>query len=371
MKKYNIFIFLLVGIFLIGCSEKDQIILSFTPTAGKLLPNTLTYDKAKGAYVLDKNKASVIASTFKTETPDLGTNLTKSYILEIDKAGNNFKNAQVLDSICTDTVSPSFAVTVANLNKPIASSSALNCAPGVRVKLEMRLKTRVALYSPVYSNVDTFSVIPYPTYGILYVPGNYQGTYPGGSWNPANPNTIIYSQANNGKYEGYLDMSNSGVASQFKFAENPDWSVCWKAENLADAVPNATFNLINTTGDPNISMTAGYYKFNVDLKAHTCTNVLINKWGVIGSFAASGWSNEVNMTLDPTTKLWSATVTLAVGDEFKVRANGGWDINYGITNGKCTAGGDNIKVTTAGTYTVTLDLRQYGSPGYFLTYTKN
>ena len=78
-------------------------------------------------------------------------------------------------------------------------------------------------------------------------------------------------------------------------------------------------------------------------------------WGVVGSFEASGWAdgNDVAMT-EKEAGLWvSAPVELKADDEFKVRANGKWDKNYGA---ECKEGGDNIKVEADGTYIVTLDL---------------
>ncbi len=78
-------------------------------------------------------------------------------------------------------------------------------------------------------------------------------------------------------------------------------------------------------------------------------------WGVVGSFEASGWAdgNDIAMT-EKEPGLWvSAPVELKAGDEFKVRANGKWDKNYGA---ECAEGGDNIKVEADGTYIVTLNL---------------
>jgi hypothetical protein len=61
------------------------------------------------------------------------------------------------------------------------------------------------------------------------------------------------------------------------------------------------------------------------------------------------------MTFDPAANLWTATATMGVG-EFKFRANNGWDINLGGDLQNLSYGGDNIAVTEAGTYLVTLDL---------------
>ena len=57
------------------------------------------------------------------------------------------------------------------------------------------------------------------------------------------------------------------------------------------------------------------------LKEHT--------WGLVGSFAAgSNWTADVAMAVDGD---WAVAknVTLANGNEFKFRADGGWDLSYG------------------------------------------
>lgn len=53
-----------------------------------------------------------------------------------------------------------------------------------------------------------------------------------------------------------------------------------------------------------------------------------HSWGVIGSFAGSSWGVDVPMVISGD---WAVAknVTLANGDEFKFRADGGWDLNYG------------------------------------------
>ncbi len=64
------------------------------------------------------------------------------------------------------------------------------------------------------------------------------------------------------------------------------------------------------------------------------------------------------MTYNPTTKKWEITIALTAG-EFKFRANNGWSLNLGGDNngdGSMDFGGPNLTVTTAGTYTVILDL---------------
>ncbi len=72
-------------------------------------------------------------------------------------------------------------------------------------------------------------------------------------------------------------------------------------------------------------------------------------YGVIGNFEGSNWENDVAMTADGDNK-WTAEVTLAKDNEFKVRADGAWDDSWG-TNGY---NGDNFKCEADGTYVVTI-----------------
>ena len=52
----------------------------------------------------------------------------------------------------------------------------------------------------------------------------------------------------------------------------------------------------------------------------------------------------------------SDPIALKAGDEFKVRANADWAVNFGITEGATVQDGGNIKVEADGTYVITLDL---------------
>lgn len=66
-------------------------------------------------------------------------------------------------------------------------------------------------------------------------------------------------------------------------------------------------------------------------------------YGVIGSFAdSSNWTNDVQMTPDGE-NTWRAEIAMKAGDEFKVRADGQWDNNWGegfySENFRCEADG--------------------------------
>ena len=95
-------------------------------------------------------------------------------------------------------------------------------------------------------------------------------------------------------------------------------------------------------------------------------------WGLIGSF--NEWSADSAMEI---VDGWAVgTITVDAGAEFKVRADGGWDINYGFaateeltaapvdgTSFPATFNSGNIKVDEAGTYEVSFTIE--GENEYF------
>jgi hypothetical protein len=211
-------------------------------------------------------------------------------------------------------------------------------------------KPIVQLFYPNLTNGLWHSPIPpknTKVYPIVYVPGSYQG------WDPTNTNTVIASQASNSQYEGYLNLP---AGAQFKFCTTPNWNHNYGGDGNGNLVPNGN----------NISVTdLGYYKINIDTVALTYT-VIKTAWTVIGDATPGGWNTDTPMSYDTVSKTWGATVDLTVGG-LKFRANGAWDINYGddgTKTGILKAGGDNISIPDAGTYTITMKL---GIPDY--TYT--
>ena len=89
-------------------------------------------------------------------------------------------------------------------------------------------------------------------------------------------------------------------------------------------------------------------------------------WAVIGAICGTNWDTDLPMTEKD--GVWkSEALELKAGDEFKVRANGGWDKNYGLpekglSEGAATAGGENLTVAEDGVYIVVLDLTDPEAP---------
>ena len=196
-----------------------------------------------------------------------------------------------------------------------------------------------------------FSVVPVKVFGLLYVPGDYQG------WNPANAGAIA-SVNNDGIYEGYFNITTTGG---FKLTSTPTWS----GTNYGDAGGG---NLSTSGGNLNVA-TAGYYYLTANTNTNKWSATQIS-WSLIGSFAASGWSTDIPMTYNASSNTWTGTITVAAGDQFKIRANNDWTINLGDAGGSAIGtlsyGGNNIgdatknSALTAGTKTVTINLSNSG-----------
>lgn len=298
--------------------------------------------------VLTAANAAQTATVFNWTASSFGYSAGVSYSLQIDTAGDNFKTPKevALGPLLTQSY------TVADLNALLIQ---LGVKAGKASKVEVRTKASISdKFTPAYSNVVTLTVTPYQivvVYPSLYVPGSYQG------WTPATA-AKISSVANDQKYEGYVNFPDA--STDFKFTSDPDFSHI----NYGTSSPGT----LNAGGGENLNVTgAGYYLLKADTKALTYS-VTKTVWAVIGD-ATGSWDNETPMTYDVTNKVWTVTKALVAGS-LKFRANGNYDINFGINkavDGGLTYGGDNIPVAAGGNYKITLNLSSPGVYTYSLT----
>ncbi len=113
---------------------------------------------------------------------------------------------------------------------------------------------------------------------------------------------------------------------------------------------NASYAANSSTYSAAVPLTATVYKVCLP-PAGSST------WSIIGP-AGVDWNTDVPLTYNCDTKTFDITRNLNAGD-FKFRANNDWTVNYGSsssTGGALAAGGSNITVAAAGTYTIKLDL---------------
>ncbi len=132
-----------------------------------------------------------------------------------------------------------------------------------------------------------------------------------------------------------------------KFRSNNDWNY-----NYGDTGADGTLE----PGGTNIGIAAAAdYAITLDLSHPNQYTYSINRWGLIGDATPGGWGTDTQFTWDGINKVFTATLALTTTGTFKIRANGDWALNYGGAIGSLTAGGANMTVSTAGTYTITFD----------------
>jgi hypothetical protein len=198
-----------------------------------------------------------------------------------------------------------------------------------------------------------FTVVPVKLYSLLYVPGDYQ------TWKPETAPALGSPNAD-GSFDGYVNIP-AGNTLEFKLNTTPDWS---------NSYGDGGGGTLVLGGGGNLKVpSAGYYHITANTTTKTWA-VAKTTWSLIGSFPASNWNNDIDMTYSVANNNWTATITTIAGDQFKFRANHDWGLNYGETGGKgsLAAGGDNLGdpaknfAVPAGTHKVTLFLN---NSGYF------
>lgn len=187
-----------------------------------------------------------------------------------------------------------------------------------------------------------------PVYDFLYTPGDANG------WSqPASAK--LYPTADGVNYESWLPLKGN-----FKFSTQADWN----GINYGAGAEAGTLSTDGGAGNLTVA-DEGYYCVRANLVSMTWEILYgpVQSWGLIGVNGAWGDSDDIVMTPDADGQVWKATVTFTSGTDFKFRANGAWDIQYGnggsnLDDLVCDGGSGNLSAPALGTYEVTLDLRQ-------------
>lgn len=146
-----------------------------------------------------------------------------------------------------------------------------------------------------------------------------------------------------GQYKGFAYLDGE---LKYKPHEN-DWNDDWEK-----ASGDAYAGTLTTEGSDNIDAVApGFYMMDVDLVDLTYKHTLIETMGVIGSATPNGWDSDTYMTYDNSDGSWNLTIELTDG-EIKIRANDGWDINWGGSIEEPTFNAAGNMAVTAGNYSI-------------------
>lgn len=193
---------------------------------------------------------------------------------------------------------------------------------------------------------------------VLYTPGGSNG------WNQLNSSWLQLKPGD--YYYGLVPVDGS-----FKVCAEPKWDNATDYGAATEDPSNAGNLVLGGTAKNITPEESGLYWMHIDYdhvsyELTTYTLTKIETVGLIGSFAGSGWDSDVVMASADGGITWTVDVTFAAGDEFKIRFNSDWGMNFGGDSSDLTHDGANIKVDEAGDYTVTLTV-QPGLPHLSLT----
>jgi starch-binding outer membrane protein SusE/F len=291
-----------------------------------------------------------------------------SYIIEVDKKGNNFANA--IDFNAGDTIKKTFTVKALNsllVSLPVNSAN----------DLEMRLVTATSDGSamPFFSNVISLNVTTYPPvpYSQLWLLGD---ATPGG-WSL--DNMVPMTESSSDPF--IFTYTGPFTAGEFKIATARDYNATFYRPTTNHPDLSATA-VQESAGDPDnkwliTTETAGTYKVTLNLHNNTISIVLQNTpkpaysqlW-LVGDATAGGWSLDSATPMvvskgDPF--IFTYTGAFAAGD-FKIATEKDFNapfyrpvINHpdlSATGVQLNAGDPDNKwqIAVPGTYRITLNL---------------
>jgi len=151
------------------------------------------------------------------------------------------------------------------------------------------------------------------------------------------------------------------TSGDWKIRFNHDWEVN-RGANTPDGFEAGQF-LGAVPGGPNVALTG---TIRVVYNANNETIGTLG-WGVVGSIASIpgfNWNNDLPLNCFQDGGWASVPVYLTKDDQFKIRWQGGWDLNYGGTMVAveepfdAVEGGDNIKVAEDGWYVLAFDANE-------------
>jgi len=277
---------------------------------------------------LDRSKLASDVITIKWTNANFGYQSAASNTLQLAVKGTNFATTKdyLLEANATSKTFNGM-----DFNNLLL---ALNLSFTESTPLEMRIKTTISnAVAPVYSNVTALNAQPFPLTAWIYVPGGYQG------WDLVTADSLT-SLTGNGIYTGIIGFTEGNLT--FKIAPIKKWD---------GAFGDGGAGKLSTSGGDITAPGVGAYNLTVDLNANTIEFKKV-VWGLIGDATAGGWDKDTDMTYSK--GKWSVTATLKAG-ELKFRKDHAWDVNIGVKDGVTMINGDNIKITAAGSYTITLD----------------
>ncbi len=343
---------------LASCKKEGTTVRATSGTPGALTANVTTLP-------LDKSKINDTTTVikFNVTQPSYGYAAGVTNILQIDGPGDNWANPTTF-TLGTGVLSQGFNTVTFN-----SLLLKLNILGGTTATVNVRIEHSLAVnVPPIYSNVVALTVTPFNLASFVYVPGNYEG------WSfPGKNADSLQSATDNGIYTGVIGFKL--VSDGFLIVPAQSWANKWAttanpgaaggpityATEYVTGGGNNFFSASKSTVDPAVNITSNLVTFDSNANTLTLTPTL---WSVVGDATPGSWPNgsgpqsDTDMKFNNGTQTWSVLVALKPGG-LKFRLNHDWGVNYGslTTAGVLdTQNNNNIPVTVAGNYLITVDI---------------
>ena len=325
----------------------------------------LKFSQPEGSFAIlsPQSGESVVLSPTTLTNPGLsltwkamnyGTPTEVTYKVQVDKTGDNFDTPIDL----TSTTNTFASVTSEELN---AKCLQAGLTPFTQGGLDVRIRSTVGTteVQEAFSDVIVYLVKPYSTdLPKVYVVGNFlNASGYGSNWTPVNAVPLAASAFGASDYEGFVNMNEPSF--EYKFLPT---NTSFDGDYGDDGSFSGT---LTQTGESNCTGTgAGYYYVKANTTSLTYS-VQPAQWAITGSATPLGWPDngvqDQNMTYNSSTKKWEITLQMSTGgNQFKFRANDGWNLNLGKDGGDTDSsmdfGGDNLDVPAPGLYKIELNL---------------
>jgi len=333
-----------------------------------LTDNVLSISASAINVVLTPKKKEQTAIQFTWTTgSNQGTNSSINYTLEIDKKGNNFASAFIVD-LGKGVYAQSYTHNILN----DMALSKFNLQPGTSQELEAKIIVTVGSDKSggQTSNVITFKVTPYtPVTSTLYIIGDATST----GWD-ANTAKALVPDANDPTRFTFVGTLNPGefkfitTQGQFLPSYNKGSNDSSVVLRTLDSEPDNKFALTQTS-----VYTIVVDLVNLSISIQKQAGAPYSKLWVLGDATPNGWdiNNPSQMRVDSTDPFIFTYNEVLNAGEFKIpvaTGNFGTDYYMPLTNHPpltatsvqlVPSGNPDYKwqITTPGAYKITLNLR--------------
>jgi starch-binding outer membrane protein SusE/F len=285
------------------------------------------------------------------DTADYGVVSPVTYIVYLDKAGNNFNDSIVLGTVENND---SLVLDIMSLNTTLMAATdknGLGLTENIESSLELKVVASLNTQAMVSSPVINLKITPWKK--VIQADAEIQLiSFDGGAIIATFPES-----SNTGIYSGFVKISDDSI---FTIKDVRTQKIYGATGGTLVLNGDPLRPSIATTRNAIGSIITGWYYLTVNLNTNTYS-FDANMWGVVGDATPNAWNGpDVVMEYNATDNYWEANLDLIVGT-LKFRQNNRWTVTTNLGEGASASldeleydGQTNIPIAEAGNYNIKL-----------------